>query len=76
MLLTGVRKYVLIYCNRNFFQNHKIILILFGDCLCSGGDIFMICSKDNTQKCGWSLSTGVKGSWRVGQQFLLLMNGP
>ena len=31
-VLTGVRKYntVLIYCNHNFFQNHKIIHVLFG----------------------------------------------
>ncbi len=55
---TRVRKYVrtvLIYSNHNFFQNHKIIHILFGNCLHSGGDIYMIRNKDNIKKCGWSL---------------------
>ena len=65
------------YCTyfRNLFQNHKIIPSLFGDCLYSGGDIYMIRNKDNIQKCGWSLCTGMKSSWRVGQQFLFLVNG-
>ena len=62
---TGVRKYVLIYCNRNFFQNHKVIHTLFGDYLHSGGDLYVICNKDNTPKCGWNFSTGVEGSLRV-----------
>ena len=35
----------------------------------------MIGNKDNIQKCGRNLCTGMKGSWRVGQQFLFLMNG-
>ena len=74
----GIRKYVcivLIYCNHNFFQDHKIILTLFNDCLYSGGDIYMIPNKDNIQNCRWSLCTGIKSSWRVGQQFLFLVNG-
>ena len=25
-------------------------------------------NKDNIQECGWSLSTGMKGSWRVGEK--------
>ena len=43
MFATRVRKYicrVLIYCNHNLFQNHRIIPILFGDCLYSGGDTY------------------------------------
>ncbi len=43
---------VLIYCNHNLFQNHTIIPSLFGDCLNSSGDIYMICSKDHIQKFG------------------------
>ena len=44
MFLTGVSMYtyILIHCNRNFFQNHKIIPALIGDYLRSGGDIYMI----------------------------------
>ena len=38
----------------------------------SGGEI---CNKDHTRKCGWSLSTDVEGTWRVGQKILFLMNG-
>ena len=36
----------------SFFQNLKIILILFGDYLRSGGDIYMIRNKDNTYSTG------------------------
>ena len=35
----------------------------------------MIRNKDNIKKCGWSLCTGMTCSWRVGQQFLFLVNG-
>ncbi len=49
------------------FKIAKVIPTLFGDYLRSGSDIYMICNKDNTQKCGWSLSTGVEGSWQMGQ---------
>ena len=49
----------------------KIIPTLCGG---SGGDIYMMSNQDNTQKWGRGLSTGVEGSWRVGQQFLFLMN--
>lgn len=38
----------------NFLHNHKIIPTLFGDYLRSGGDIYMICNKNNTHKCGRS----------------------
>lgn len=68
---TGVRNYVLIYCNRSFLQNHKIIPNLVVDCL---RNIYMSCNK-RTRQCGWSLSTGVERFWRVGQQFLFLLNG-
>ena len=37
---------------------------LFGDYLRSGGDIFLIYKKENTQKCGWRLSASVEVSWR------------
>lgn len=45
--MTGLRKHVLIYCNHNFFQNHKINpYTLFCENLGSGGDICMICNKE------------------------------
>ncbi len=30
----------------------------------------MIGKKNNTQKCGSSISTGVEDTWRMGQQFV------
>ncbi len=68
--------YVLIYCNRNFFQKQKINPTLFCDDLRSGGDVFMIFSKDDIQKCGWCLITDLERSWWVGQKFLFLMCSP
>ena len=65
---------ILIYCKQNFFQNHKIISTLFGDCLYSGGDIYMIYNKDNIQKCKWNYFEDMKSSGRVDQQFLFLVN--
>ena len=60
---------------RMIFQNHKINPYFICDYLHSGGDIYMICNKNNLQKCGWCLSMNVESSWRVGQKFLFLMNG-
>ena len=49
------------------FKIAKVIPTLSGDYLRIGNDIYMIYNKDNTQKCGWSLSTGVESSGQVGQ---------
>ena len=69
---TQVCAYLLIAIS---FNITKLIFTLFCYYLRSGGDIYMICNRDHTQKCGWSLSTDVEGTWRVGQKILFLMNG-
>ena len=34
----------------------------------------MICNKDNTEKCGWSLSTGVKGKYLSGGSAIFVLD--
>ena len=34
----------------------------------------MICNKDNTEKCGWSLSTGVEGKYLAGVSAIFVLD--
>ena len=73
--MTVVCKYVLIDCNCKIILNVLYLVIIYVAVVTIYS--YMIHNKDNTQKFGWSLSmydTGVRDSWRVGQQGLFLMN--
>lgn len=63
--MTGVCKYVLIYCNCKLILN---VLYLVNIYVAVVTYTHMIHKKDNTHKFGWSLSmydTGVRDSWRA-----------
>ena len=36
--------------------------------------IYMICNKESTEKCGWSLSTGVEGKYLAGGSAIFVLD--
>ena len=84
-VLTGVRKYVLIVIS---FKITKLIPNTYSLIIYVAAVTYMICNKDNTQKCGWSLGRFLAGgsenfvldelgrkNWPVGQQVNPLASG-